>query len=693
METAWSRLEDGSPSNEESNEMTQMSNGGPQPVVLFDRFFHALRSIGLLLLPSPIAVYCGIVREEYGYLGTTKYLTGLRGAASLAVFAEHFLMRFHPHMLDEYGSHPRVYQLPGIRLLYSGSVMVSIFFFISGFSLSIQPLKAIYSKDWEHLHHVIFSASLRRAVRLILPPAIITFVVMIGVRFGLYQAHYDGPVDMDLTGPARLPTFALQFLDWMEYVLGRLIYPDTWLRPLPNVTESDYAVPLYTIPQELWSSFILFMVIIALSKVKPAFRLTTVFFLIVFSAWSMRKEISCFLGGMILAELHLRLEINTGPKPLGSTSKVRNYLPLCLWTFVLGLGVWLGSIPHARGAYGSSSLGYCTISKLIPWNSNVYTVGAGLMVLAIDRLPFLRALFSCPPAQYLGQISFALYIVHWPILASWGWAVVPFMWKVTGNDTAVRYEAGFALAVFCVTPVVLWAADFMGRPKKKLWSRRVKQVGEKSNGHATAPTEPELGNIQAGTEDVFPQRSPEKTPEREWDDETILVSNVLPSPALSPPCRENQQQQADSPVHESPQKQQQLSSVVEELQDKTQSLRQNTVPIEEDNVVTSHIIPRGFESDSGNRGTKETALDSADDLISQEVLDTDFSAWSPIVFESESNNFFSSHEKSIAIGTPSSNRQSEMPLPSTSSSKSSSSSPSNHRQERVAISKATEAWT
>ncbi|KAJ5770657.1 uncharacterized protein N7511_002708 [Penicillium nucicola] len=421
------------------------------------------REIGLFLLPSPISAYFGVSSAPTRCWGSTSYLTGLRGVACLAVFAEHFLMRFYPKLLDEYGEHPKFYQLPGIRLLYSGSVMVSIFFIISGFSLSIGPLRAIYDRDWERLHQLMFSAALRRPIRLILPPTAVTFIVMIGVRFSLYQSHYDSPIDMDWNGPIRQPNFALQFLDWVEYVLGRLIYPDEWLRPLPNVSASEYAVPLYTIPQELWCSFLLFIFIVSSSKVRPAVRLITLFFLIMLSAWCMRKEISCFLVGMALAEFHLRRHLHPPHKDPRSASNLWKCLSVGLWSFVLLLGIWMCSIPHTRGAYGSSSIGYRTISRIIPWNSNVYTIGAALVVLAIDHLPIVQAMFRTSPADYLGKISFSLYMVHWPILAAWGWSVVPFMCAVTGDHTALRYGAGFALAAVCVTPVVWWIADLCWR--------------------------------------------------------------------------------------------------------------------------------------------------------------------------------------------------------------------------------------
>ena len=129
-----------------------------------------------------------------------------------------------------------------------------------------------------------------------LPAAAITFLVVIGVQFQTFEERYDGATDMIVRGPLYQRTASDQFVDWLEYVLGQPVYPDTWLPSLPNVTHSQYASPLCTIPQELWSSSFLFLTIVGLSRVKPSMRLATIVYVALLSAWSTRREISCFLA-------------------------------------------------------------------------------------------------------------------------------------------------------------------------------------------------------------------------------------------------------------------------------------------------------------------------------------------------------------------------------------------------------------
>lgn len=446
-----------------SQETLQGTPGNSSPIEpsLFSKAGVITARFGLALLPSPVLKLCDVgVDSGSSQHSDTAYLDGLRGAASFAVFAEHFTMQYQPHMFDEF-TKPTFLQLPIIRLMYSGNAMVAIFFVISGFALSLRPLEIIHERDWERLHHVMASATFRRGLRIFLPPIVVSFIVMIGMRFHLYDQQYTGGTDMIFGHPYYQPTFWAQFVDWLEYVLGKIIYPYEWLTPIPDLTKSEYAAPLYTIPQEFWSSILLFTTITGLSRVQPAVRFAAVGFLIFFSAWCMRREVTTFLAGMIIAELHLRRQQS---KSISLTpSRVYRLIFGGMWVFILFVGLWMASIPHTHGSYGSSTPGYRTIAKLIPWNAYVFSTGAILIIWSISNIEILQKLFSTSFFHYLGQISFSLYLVHWPILAAGGWEVAPVIWRITGTTTGFRYDLGFLLAFLVLAPFVVWAADLFWR--------------------------------------------------------------------------------------------------------------------------------------------------------------------------------------------------------------------------------------
>ncbi|KAA8573717.1 hypothetical protein EYC84_005286 [Monilinia fructicola] len=99
------------------------------------------------LLPSPIQRRLQPAHFKPQRLYATSYLDGLRGVASLLVFFCHFTEENIPFMVPSYGLPiddpvPSSFmQLPFFRVLYSGRPMVHIFFVISGFVLSLKPLK------------------------------------------------------------------------------------------------------------------------------------------------------------------------------------------------------------------------------------------------------------------------------------------------------------------------------------------------------------------------------------------------------------------------------------------------------------------------------------------------------------------------------------------------------------------------
>jgi peptidoglycan/LPS O-acetylase OafA/YrhL len=78
-------------------------------------------------------------------------------------------------------------QLPIIRLLYTGTVMVFIFFVLSGFSITLKPLKLARQGASNLLYNNLVSATFRRAVRLYFPCVALMLLVLLQTYFGCFQ--------------------------------------------------------------------------------------------------------------------------------------------------------------------------------------------------------------------------------------------------------------------------------------------------------------------------------------------------------------------------------------------------------------------------------------------------------------------------------------------------------------------------
>ena len=75
----------------------------------------------------------------------------------------------------------------------------------------------------------------------------------------------------------------------------------------------------------------------------------------------------------------------------------------------------------------------------------------------------LQRLFTNGPVQYLGRISFSLYLMHGPVTHSLGFACMNVMWSVVGWDTAFTKGLGFGVAGVVTLVVTVWAADLFMR--------------------------------------------------------------------------------------------------------------------------------------------------------------------------------------------------------------------------------------
>ncbi|KAK2748013.1 acyltransferase [Colletotrichum kahawae] len=120
---------------------------------------------------------------------STAYLDGLRGLASFIIYISHYSHLWYPELGQGYGSSDDgsiVWQKSIVRILHSGRSAVTILFVISGYVLSIRALTMIYKHKDENLLWNIASSALRRPIRLYAPVAVSTAIIAIMVHFGFY---------------------------------------------------------------------------------------------------------------------------------------------------------------------------------------------------------------------------------------------------------------------------------------------------------------------------------------------------------------------------------------------------------------------------------------------------------------------------------------------------------------------------
>jgi peptidoglycan/LPS O-acetylase OafA/YrhL len=84
-------------------------------------------------------------------------------------------------------------------------------------------------------------------------------------------------------------------------------------------------------------------------------------------------------------------------------------------------------------------------------------------VWSTSNHPSLQKIFSNSFSQYLGKLSYALYLVHGAVIHTLGYSAMDFFWRVFGRDTTFQIEAGFVLASGCVIVTTVCVADLFMR--------------------------------------------------------------------------------------------------------------------------------------------------------------------------------------------------------------------------------------
>lgn len=434
----------------------------------------------IALLPSFVQNWMGFERSKPEKLSPTSYLDGMRGLAALFVFFCHYsytcFVITKGYGSGEPGENTNILQLPIIRLFYSGPPMVCLFFVISGYALSLKPLKQLRTQSWDKLFNTMSSSIFRRGMRLFIPTTISTFTIVVMLWLGWYEPTREFAGNKELLRniieyhPERLDTFSQQFWDW-AWKAFNFIYVWGWD---PFGGSTTYDVHLWTIPVEFRCSLMLFLTLIGLARVRTSLRFTFLALITWFTYRNDRWEMILFFSGMFLAELDIirgaRRDTSHTPlspplAPSRSPSSTPRYIHQLFW-LLLGLSsLYLMSQPDDDFA---DTPGWITLSTYIPeWFSDKYRyyqcLGSILFILATTHSPLLQKPFNHPMAQYFGKISYAIYVMHGPVLHVVGYRIEPWAWSITGAEEGWQYNSGFVLGSLFIVPITIWAADLFWR--------------------------------------------------------------------------------------------------------------------------------------------------------------------------------------------------------------------------------------
>ena len=446
---------------------------GEVPLSSGRRLFHRLL---FSLIPSFLQSRVRPASAKPYKLRPTSYLDGLRGVASFIVFLGHYTEEnlgwwTEPYGVYENGAASSPLQLPFIRVIYSARPMVHIFFLISGYVLAIKPLEQIHSQQYAALSLTLSSSVFRRGLRLFVPSVVTLFIMALAVYSGLSDDRYASRF-MDLSYQLDDWRRTCWELLWAAWAINDIQYPSPIYNPA-----------LWTIPVEFAQSLILFMVILGLSRCVLNARLLMLGGIMAFCFYSGELYSLEFLGGMFIAEITLLQDRSLlspqlspidlpkfapGDPPTCSAKRSRRItnhkLTQAFWIANVVCGLYIASWTndHIDQVWGLRFLDAHTPE---PFDGQKiwFCIGAFQIVTACTQVRALQGLFTSPVAQYLGRVSYALYLTHnlcLRVLEPW---MLPILEWYFSKDSFMGRHLNWVAGLVLYLPVIICVADLFWR--------------------------------------------------------------------------------------------------------------------------------------------------------------------------------------------------------------------------------------
>ena len=356
-------------------------------------------------------------------------LDGLRGIAALVVVFHHTALAYYSGLGSGLREATSMMNPLVAKVLiaigsapFDGKFAVAVFWTLSGTVLSLKYFELRANGSGSARSHLM-NMALRRYPRLALP--------VLGCVLFAYALHA-----LDLLAHRELS--ANLFADRNRWLLEFYNFPPSVSGAVESALITTffaydealtYNAVLWTMELELWGSLLVFA-FLALN-LSPAIRLWAYPVLLAVSSAAGTHWLSSFVMGVLFADgyVNYRDRYEVGP-PTGALP----WLGRLLGRTALQLSL-LFALLFAIGLPNYAGLADVILSALI-------------CVLAL-ALPAWRSVLTSGVAQYLGKVSFGLYLVHLPIILSAGAAgylgSAPDLGVAWGKSIAIFLSVGLSL--------------------------------------------------------------------------------------------------------------------------------------------------------------------------------------------------------------------------------------------------------
>ncbi len=394
-------------------------------------------------------------------LPKVECLEGLRGLAAVIVVFTHIQHFFFPEINEQIKTVTANLNVPlstmasaFFKAFFNGIFSVWVFWVISGFVLSYRYF--LFSQQGCNTYQYLFVAVVKRYFRLAIPVLLSVLIALILIKMDL------------ISHKALAQHYLTVHPNWHKYIQWLSDFysfkPDFFNALKSAVWESfilydratTYNPVLWTIEKEFVGSLFLYAFLAVLywtGNKKWLWIATLLFLTLTHLHW-----ITAFLLGAAICNNYCLLK-NEEPATLFTTCKQRFvFLNKSFVSIICVLWLWL--LVGLTNNYAVVNLAIAT----------------ALVFLALILAPFKRIL-STRPLQFLGKISFGLYLGHFLLIASFSSSLYLLLVEHCSSSTAAVLTTFFTVAL---SMPVAWLIYRLGDiPGRKLSNAVGKLINRK----------------------------------------------------------------------------------------------------------------------------------------------------------------------------------------------------------------------
>ncbi|OJD10658.1 hypothetical protein ACJ73_09733 [Blastomyces percursus] len=387
-----------------------------------------------------------------------NWVDGLRGVASFIVVTGHICTAFVPYLHNptaREGEGPLFFQLPFFRLVVGGRGAVAIFFIITGFVNSLNPVKNARANNTSVALVNLARSTFTRSGRLVLPTSIAVCIAWFLAQLGAF--HMASRVDAGWIRLQAHPPDA----SWGQALIKLFRALTLFWHTGPG----EYDGTHWTLVYFLQGSFRVYLALLAMMLLQTRYWRLITGFLYVW-CWSTGDYI---VGINIFAGLALaQLQVDLG-------SRATSLLPKPVPSLIILVGLFVWSFPqhNAHWTYWSRTMKE-SMELVVPANTDLsrywVSVGTSILMVGIFFSRNAQRVLTNPVFNFLGRVSFPVYLLHNSLMrtilvwmAYWHTAATTPKTDAQGNLIQLRKPGGmvfvFILPIFYAvlyTVAYLW---------------------------------------------------------------------------------------------------------------------------------------------------------------------------------------------------------------------------------------------